>query len=187
MNRGTSTVQDRSGHRRVHLLPALLALAVVAACSPKPKSDPGKVQMSDEMQLAADKEFVRQPFQDQTTQGVLRQRTIFEHEFEAGSARLTPIGQRDVRILAGALRDDGGSISVRQGSASAELYAARRDAVRKALIAEGIASDRVRLNEAQPGGPGVGSAEALQIRERIQKSPMKPPPSTTASTSGVNP
>jgi len=187
MNRGTSTVRNARGCRRLLLPPALLALATLAACGPATKSDPGKVKVSDEMQLEADKEFVRQPFQDQATQGVLRQRTIFEHEFEAGSARLTSLGQRDVRILAGALREDGGSISVRQGSASAELYAARRETVRKALVAEGIATDRIRLNDAPPGGSGTGSVEALLVRERIQKSPMKPPPSTAASTSGVNP
>ena len=162
----------------------LAALLALAACSPAPKTDPGKVKITDEMQLQADKEFVREPFQDQIAQGVLRQRTIFDYQFEAGSAKLTPLGQRDVRILAGAMRDSGGSISVRQGAADNGLYLARRDTVRKALLAEGIAADRIQIDDAAPGGRGTATTDALTIRERIQKSPMKPPPKDILSPAG---
>lgn len=187
MHRSTYPVRDPRGSSRLRLPSALFLLLAATACGPANRTDPGKVKISDEMQLQADKEFVREPVEDQASQAVIRQRTIFEHEFEAGSAKLNSLGQRDVRILAGALRDAGGSISVRQGSASAELYAARRDTVRKALLAAGISNDRIRLDDASPGGGGTGTSDALHIRERIQKSPMKPPPSTAASTSGVNP
>lgn len=165
---------------------ALLALsaALNGGCSPKPKTESGKLKVSDEMQLEADKEFVREPFQDQVAQGVIRQRTIFDWQFEQGSAALTPLGKRDVRILAAAMRDNGGTVSVRQGAAPADLYTARRDTVRKALMAEGIASDRIRLEDVGPGGTGVGTVEALQIRERIQQNPMRPPPKDILSPTG---
>lgn len=167
---------------------ALATMASMAGCSTPPKDESGKLRISDAQQSAADKEFLRQPFDDQVAAGVLRQRTIFEHEFEPGSAKLTALGKRDVRILSSALREDGGSISVRRGSAPEALYAARRETVRKALVAEGIAADRVQLDEAASGGAGTSSGEALRIRERIQRGPMQPPPKDILSpTGGSNP
>ncbi|MFM7809846.1 MAG: hypothetical protein ACKPEA_18260 [Planctomycetota bacterium] len=179
---------DHPSRRAV--MPAFAALAVLltTGCSSPKKSDPSKIRISDEQQLEADKLFVKQPFDDQAAQGVLRQRTIFEHEFEAGSTRLNAQGKRDLRMLAAAMREDGGSISIPRGSASADLYAARRESVRKALIAEGIAADRVRLDDAPPGGGGTPTVEALRIRERVQQSPMRPPPKDILSpTGGANP
>ena len=178
------SVRDIRATGHLGLPPALAVLLCMTACAPSSKLDPGKVKVSDEMQLEADKEFVREPVQDQATQAVIRQRAIFEHEFEPGSAKLTSLGQRDIRILAGALRDSGGSISVRQGSASTELYAARRDTVRKALLAEGIAADRIRVDDAPAGGRGAATTDALEIRERVQRSPMKPPPKDILSPTG---
>lgn len=166
-----------------HALP-LAALLALTACGPASKTDPGKVKISDAAQLEADKHFTREPFDDQVAQGVIRQHTLFDWQFESGSAKLTALGRRDVKILAGAMRDGGGSISVRRGSADDRLYTARRDAVRKALVAEGIPADRVSLDDAGPGGPGATTSDALQIRERIQKSPMKPPPKDILSPSG---
>ena len=167
-------------------LPASLLLSSMlfaAACTPAPRTDPSKLRIDDEVQAKADQEFVRQPFDDQVAQGVIRQRTIFEHEFEANSARLTPLGKRDVKILAGALREDGGTITVRQGAAAADLYAARRETVRKALVAEGIAADRFKIGEVS-GAASVATAEALRIRERVQKSPMGPTPKDILTPTG---
>ena len=168
-------------------LPASLLLSSMlfaAACTPAPRTDPSKLRIDDEVQAKADQEFVRQPFDDQVAQGVIRQRTIFEHEFEPGSARLNGQGKRDLRILAAAMRDDGGTISVPRGSAPAALYEARRESVRKALAAEGIAADRVQLDDAPPGGGGTPTVEALRIRERVQQNPMRPPPKDILSPTG---
>ena len=85
--------------------------------------------------------------------------------------------------LAGALREDGGTITVRQGAATPELYAARREAVRQALVAEGISADRFRIGDAQ-GAAAVSTSEALRIRERIQKAPMGPTPKDILTPTG---
>ena len=163
---------------------AVLATALLSAgCTPAPRTDPSKLRIDDELQAKADQAFVRQPFEDQVAQGVIRQRTIFEHEFEANSPRLNSLGKRDVRILAGALREDGGTITVRQGAATPELYAARREAVRQALVTEGIAADRFRIGDAQ-GAASVSTSEALRIRERIQKTPMGPTPKDILTPTG---
>jgi hypothetical protein len=161
----------------------LTAALLAAACTPAPRTDPSKLRIDDELQAKTDQEFVRQPFDDQVAQGVIRQRTIFEHEFEPNSARLTSLGKRDVKILAGALREDGGTITVRQGAAPAELYAARRETVRKALVTEGIAADRFKIGEVQ-GAPSVSTSEAMRIRERIQKAPMGPTPKDILTPTG---
>jgi hypothetical protein len=184
MQRRTPTFRSPFCPHGLRLACTLATLLVAAACSPAPKADPGKVKISDEMQLEADKEFVREPVQDQIAQAVIRQHTIFDYQFEASSAKLTSLGTRDVRILAAAMRDGGGSISVRRGSADAALYASRRETVRKALLAEGIGADRIRLDDAAPGGSGTTTTDALQIRERIQRSPMKPPPKDILSPTG---
>jgi hypothetical protein len=170
--------------RNVLTTGALLAGALLAsACTPAPRTDPSKLRIDDELQAKTDQAFVRQPFEDQVAQGVIRQRTIFEHEFEANSARLSSLGKRDVKILAGALREDGGTITVRQGAAPADLYAARRETVRQALVAEGIAPDRFKLGDAQ-GAATVSTSEALRIRERIQKTPMGPTPNDILTPTG---
>jgi len=178
-----------SHHRRFQPWNVLAATSLLAgtllgaACTPAPRTDPSKLRIDDELQAKTDQAFVRQPFEDQVAQGVIRQRTIFEHEFEANSARLTSLGKRDVTILAGALREDGGTITVRQGSAPADLYAARRETVRKALVADGIAADRFKIGDAQ-GAAAVSTGEALRIRERIQKSPMGPTPKDILTPTG---
>jgi hypothetical protein len=163
--------------------PLLVGVLLGAACTPAPRTDPSKLRIDDEVQAKADQEFVRQPFDDQVAQGVIRQRTIFEHEFEANAARLTTLGKRDVKILAGALREDGGTITVRQGAAPADLYAARRETVRKALVAEGIAADRFNIGAA-PGAASVATTEALRIRERVLKAPMGPTPKDILTPTG---
>ncbi len=177
-------------HRRHRTTRNILAAGTVlvtallgGACTPAPRTDPSKLRIDDELQAKTDQAFVRQPFEDQIAQGVIRQRTIFEHEFEANSPRLTSLGKRDVKILAGALREDGGTITVRQGAATPELYAARREAVRQALVAEGIAADRFRIGDAQ-GAASVSTSEALRIRERIQKTPMGPTPKDILTPTG---
>ena len=184
MTEPTPSECQRSATPRLLAAGPLLAFALTAAaCTPAPRTDPSKLRIDDELQAKADQEFVRQPFDDQVAQGVIRQRTIFEHEFEANSARLTPLGKRDVKILAGALREDGGTITVRQGAAAADLYAARRETVRKALVAEGIAADRFKIGEVS-GAASVATAEALRIRERVQKSPMGPTPKDILTPTG---
>ena len=127
------------------------------------------------MQYAADQQFVREPFDEQTRLGLLRQRTLFEADFQIDSAVLSPLGRKDVTILAQAVLDDGGHISVRQGSASAELYAARIAEVRARLVAAGVRVERIELVDRNAGGIGEATAEALVIRKDIRTTPLPNP------------
>ena len=78
-------------------------------------------------------------------------------------------------ILAQAVLESGGYISVRQGSASAELYAARIAEVRARLVAAGVQSERIELVDRNAGGAGEATAEALVIRRDIRSIPLPNP------------
>lgn len=146
---------------------ALCALALAGCSTPAQPSGP-RVTMSDEEQLAADMAFTQRPFDDQARAGVIRQRTLFEHHFEPGSAQLTSLGRRDLGMLADAMSSTGGSISVQRASASKDLYAARLETVRDALVARGIPTDRVKLDGQPAGGTGVATSHAVEIRAQIR-------------------
>jgi len=155
----------------------LVALALNAAtgCMTPPEKPAEQMTIPDDVQHEADREFVREPIQDQIRLGVLRQRTIFAYQFQADSATLTPVGRRNLKILAEAMTTTSGRVGVERGDAAPALYSARLAEVRRQLQTLGIAPDRIELADSAPGGTGLASADALYIRERIRKSPMPPP------------
>lgn len=163
-------------------VPALLAAA--AACTPKPPSEVDRVRIDDHLLEPSDRQFARQPFEDQLRAGVVRQRTIFDYQFVPGSASLTTLGSRDLGYLADAMQVDGGTIAVRRGQADERLYLARLDSVRRALSLRGIGKDRVVLGDGFAGGAGIESGEALIIREQIRKIPFEVPVGSVLSPAG---
>jgi hypothetical protein len=156
-------------------------LLALIGCSSPPKQEPDRRVIKDDVQYAADQQFVREPFDEQARLGVLRQRTLFEADFQIDSAALSPLGRKDVTILAQAVLEDGGHISVRQGSASAELYAARIAEVRARLVAAGV---HVELVDRSAGGTGEATAEALVIRKDIRTTPLPNPSGEKLSPQG---
>jgi hypothetical protein len=161
-----------------HLLVAVTvggAMLSLIGCGSTPKPPPDRRIINDDVQYAADQQFVKEPFDEQARLGVVRQRTLFEADFQIDSAVLSPLGRKDVTILAQAVLENGGAISVRQGSASAELYAARIAEVRARLVAAGVQVERIELVDRHPGGPGEATAEALVIRKDIRSIPLPNP------------
>jgi len=159
-------------------LAALLAIPLAVACQAPsgPASTASRPEsISDDAMLDVDKRFTREPFSDQARAGVVRQRALFEMHFRAGSAELTPLGERDLAILADAVREDGGTISVRRGSAGERLYKARLETVRDGLLAAGIEPKRIRLDDGPPGGQGLSTVEAVEIRAKIRDQPTAAP------------
>ena len=165
----------------VALIAATLSLS---ACSTPPKKHTDSVVLKDEVQYAVDKEYVREPFNDQTRLGVIRQRSLYEVHFKPDSAKLSNLGQRDVAILAEALRSEGGRISVPKGIASDTLYAARIEQVRLALVEAGIDMAHVKIGDEDEGGIGSSTHEALLIQADIRKSPMKESGGKTLNNTG---
>ena len=121
--------------------------------------------------------FTREPFDDQVRAGVLRQSAIFDYHFEPDTATLNSLGRRDLAILADAMGESGGRISVQRGTAGKDLYAKRLDAVRAQLATRGIEGKRIKLGDGPPGGVGVTTGRAVMIRAKMSGVPM-------SSTSG---
>lgn len=173
------------------LTAALLAVPLAVACQapPGPATSARQAEsIPDDTMLEVDKRYVHEPFGDQARAGVLRQRALYDLHFRAGSADLTPLGQRDLAILAEAVEEDGGTISVRRGSAGDRLYKARIETVRDGLRAAGIEARRIRIDDGPPGGEGLATAEAILIRAKIRDQPMAAPSSgPMLSPSGGNP
>ena len=161
-----------------HLLTAVTiggAMLSLIGCANTPKPPPDRRIINDDVQYAADQQFVKEPFDEQARLGIVRQRTLFEADFQMDSAVLSPLGRKDVTILAQAVLESGGRISVRQGSASAELYAARIAEVRARLVAAGVQVERIELVDRNAGGTGESTAEALVIRKDIRSIPLPNP------------
>ena len=163
---------------------AVPAALLAAACSPKPPDEADRIRIEDHLLEPVDRQFATQPFDDQVRAGVIRQRTIFDHQFLPGSASLTTLGSRDIGYLAEAMRLDGGTIAVRRGHADERLYVARMDSVRRALAVRGIAPDRIALSDGLPGGSGVESGESLIIRDQVRKVPFEVPTGSVLSPTG---
>ncbi|HAQ67737.1 MAG TPA: hypothetical protein DCR70_08425 [Phycisphaerales bacterium] len=151
------------------------AMLSLIGCANTPKPPPDRRIINDDVQYAADQQFVKEPFDEQARLGILRQRTLFDADFQIDSAVLSPLGRKNVTILAQAVLESGGYISVRQGSASAELYAARIAEVRARLVAAGVQVERIELVDRHAGGPGEATAEALVIRKDIRSIPLPNP------------
>jgi len=72
--------------------------------------------------------------QRQVEGAVIADALFTENHFLTGSAELNELGERDADVLAEHLREHGGEVGVRRGSASEELYQERLYAVSFALI-----------------------------------------------------
>ena len=166
--------------RRLRAGAAALACCwlVAGGCSSPPPADPGREKVSEDTRKALDTLAVKDLFEEQARRGVLRERAIKDMNFEPASARLTVLGTRNLEILAGALRKDGGTIAVQRGSADAALYAARVAEVRRQLVAMGIREDRFALRDGAAGGTGVATSEAIEIGKDMKGTPL---PSATGS------
>jgi len=155
---------------------AALGLSALGGCMAPSPGAPDRVTLEDSAQLEADRRFVREPFEDQMRQGVLRQRSLGARHFRIDSAELSDLGRRDLAILAEGMRDEGGRISVARAGVDETLYAARLARVRTALASDGIAPERIELGDGPAGGTGTFTADALVIRERIAAKPLPPMP-----------
>jgi len=89
---------------------------------------------------------------------IVRQGAILEYYFVSGTAELTPLGRRDLEVLARHFQERPGAVSVRRGAASEALYDARLDSVRIAFAAAGVDLEQLQLGDEPLGGDGIASA-----------------------------
>ncbi len=150
----------------------IAALVVVGGCSSSPQPADRSVDVPGEFMHEADREFVRAPFEDQARAGTIRARTLYDYHFETEGNGLTRLGFRTVETVA---RTGSGKISVRRGGVSKDLYEARLESVRTALLREGVPAVRIQITDSVAGGAGVTSVRAIQIRSEISTNELRIP------------
>jgi len=109
----------------------LLALLLVLGLGACESQGPRRNQIQGTHNMWVNRDLRRR----QVEAAVVAESTLGERHFETGGAELNELGQRDARILAEQLREHGGEVVVRRGSASEELYGERLHAVSLALLA----------------------------------------------------
>ncbi|HYR97115.1 MAG TPA: OmpA family protein, partial [Candidatus Binatus sp.] len=131
-------------------------------------------------------EELRQLHAKQTERGTVI--TLNDVLFETGSAELKPGAMRDLQRLVVVLRDEpdrqvvieGHTDDVGTAEHNRQLSQERADAVREALVTNGISRDRIEargLGESYPVAPNSNQAGRQQNR-RVEV--IIPPPSATA-------
>lgn len=134
----------------------MLALALAAGCT---SSDPSGTEPRGAHEMWVG-EQIRSASIDQA---IWTQRTVFPYHFHAGSARLNPLGRRDLAVLSRRYLEEPGELSVRRAWVPEELHQARVEHVVAFLEAQGIGRDRVRLVDAPADGEGISSERLLLI------------------------
>jgi hypothetical protein len=130
-----------------------IAAWVAAACAARPH-DPDH---------STDNMWVGEKMSDEAAErAVVAQSTLFPHHFLTGSARLTPLGERDLSILADALIERPGSIAVRRGGVDEVLFAERIASVRQGLLDRGLDPEGFELTDGLSGGSGISSEDMRQ-------------------------
>jgi hypothetical protein len=121
-------------------------------------------QIDDEIP-AANTWLVRTLEDEAVENAIVAQRTIYAYHFVRDSAELTPVGRRDLRVLASYFSKHPGSLSVRRGEESDELYQRRLAAVGDALATHGVDPAAVSRTDDLPRGDGVNSDRAIAIQK----------------------
>ena len=139
-----------------------LATAVAGCCSSRPGYAPAGDQSLEQRNLA-NLYMVESPFSEAVANGIIAQHTIYPYHFTNGTAQLTELGKRDLRVLANHYKTSSGQLSIRRAGASKELYAARVQAVMNFLGDDGVDVKQVTVSNALPGGDGMESERVLSV------------------------
>jgi hypothetical protein len=94
---------------------------------------------------------------------ILTQHTLFPYHFVNGTAELNELGTRDLTVLSEHYRRYGGSLNVRRGDATDQLYRQRVDHVTALLAADGVPAGRVAIADGPPGGSGTSSDQVITM------------------------
>lgn len=94
---------------------------------------------------------------------IVRQQTLYPFHFEVNGAPLNDLGHSDLAVFADHYRKYPGSLSIRRGDASRELYDARVKEVISELGKAGVAISRSAVADAPARGDGMPSESVLNI------------------------
>lgn len=146
-------------NRKTVMIVMSAATLALTACSSKPQTP----EWPRERRVTMNGWMVEHRLDDHVAAGVIAQHTLFPHQFVANSAELNELGERDAAILASHFASHPGSLNVRRGGESDELYEARVATVRAVLEEGGVDLARVTIGDGFAGGDGLVSERVLVI------------------------
>jgi hypothetical protein len=146
---------------------ALIATAI--GCAHKPPAATAPVTMDPQTTDLAIVDAIRDT--DVRT-AIVTEHTLFPYHFVVDSDSLNALGRADMAVLLEHYRSEKGTLNVRHGEVSDELYASRVKRVQEVLAANGIAAGRVEISDGLPGGDGMNAYNVARAmaRSRSQSS-----------------
>jgi len=100
---------------------------------------------------------------------IVTQRTLYPYHFINGSEKLNELGNRDVSILIGHLKEYPGQLNLRQGETPISIYQARVAYVSQQLQDAGIDMEKVSIVDDMAGGSGMSTDDVVEIHKADQK------------------
>ncbi len=147
-------------------LVASLVLLLAACSNTATDQSTDALPFDDELASEVDRLLVVEIQDRQRASAVVTARSVSVHQFRPNSSVLTSVGRQNVQSLAPLFDERPCNIVVRRGDASDELYAARVETIRLALIEVGVPTDRILLADGVTSGDGISSNRARLILQR---------------------
>ena len=145
-----------------HILMAACAAMLLAGCSEQP---PQSLTVTGG-DIELDRQIAQAVPDCQDRNGVLAQHTLYPYHFQANSAKLNELGQRDLSVLADAYRRDPGPLNIQRGDTTYAFYRSRVDTVVAALRGRGVDTAKVTIGDGLAGGEGISSPDADRAIQR---------------------
>lgn len=97
---------------------------------------------------------------------IITQHTLYPYHFTPDGENLNELGLKDLSILARHFAKQEGTLNVRRGEISPELYEARVTCVIEELKKAGVDTSRMKIADAMPGGGGMPSERVVTIMKK---------------------
>ena len=147
----------------LYRLSAWIPILLLAGCTGGNLETRDPNTPSEEQKAAANEWTINTVSDAAITSALIRQHTLFPYHFNPGLETLNELGERDLASLAAHYRARPGELGVRRGDAPEDLYTARLAVVSKHLQDAGVDTARLKIIDAPPGGPGLGSDRVVKI------------------------
>lgn len=145
--------------RRHFVLAACLILSLAAGCR--------EYQYERQDNRNLDVELVKSLNQIGVDNAVIAQQTLYPYHFVQDGEKLNDLGCHHLSILAGHYAEHEGTLNIRRGETSPELYEARMVHVIEELKKAGVDTDRMAIADGMPGGSGMPSERVVKIMSKL--------------------
>jgi hypothetical protein len=104
---------------------------------------------------------------------IITQHTLYPYHFEPAGAKLNELGLSDLDVLIRHYREHAGTLNLRRGETSNEVYQARILYVIDRLRKAGIERERVEIKDGMAGGPGMASEQVVEVMKKASATPLQ--------------